>query len=78
MDIETRLRSEMVKYMVQKQIFCPVTGRVLDVRTVKYLVDRDGDPAYIMDPVAYDVIESDDKLIASLAEKGLFLNGEDY
>lgn len=61
--------------LVQKEIFCPFTGEVLDIRTAVFLTDADGDPAYPMSPKAWEVIrgQSDyEERMEKLAEKGLF------
>ena len=51
--IENILRQELVKYLVQKHIFCPINGVVLDVRTCVVVLDSDGDPALVMSPAGY-------------------------
>lgn len=48
--IENILRKNFVKYLVQNNIFCPVSGRVLDVDTCYVILDSEGDPAYVVDP----------------------------
>jgi hypothetical protein len=72
MDIETKMRQEFVLYMVQRQIWCPFTNDVLDIRTVKWFVDKDGDPAYVVSPRAYEAIVGSDKSVEGLASKGLY------
>jgi hypothetical protein len=42
------LRKEMVKYLVQKEIFCPITQKVLDMDTCVVVNDKDGDPALVL------------------------------
>lgn len=37
-------------FLVQKHIFCPVSGKVLDIRTVRFILDADGDPHLPLDP----------------------------
>jgi hypothetical protein len=73
MDLEKKMRDTLVTYMVQRLIFCPVTGSVLDVRTCGVLVDADGDPAYVCSPEAYAAITQTPEIIASLASKGLHI-----
>lgn len=51
--IENILRQELVKYLVQKHIFCPISNVVLDVRTCVVVLDSDGDPALVMSPKGY-------------------------
>lgn len=62
----------MVKYIVQRQIFCPVTKEVLDVRTCKWFVDADGDPAYVLSAKAYDAAVAVPAIVESLRKKGLY------
>ena len=49
-DLKETLHAELVRYLVQKAVFCPGTGAVLDVRTCVVLVDADGDPAVVLSP----------------------------
>lgn len=71
-DIEKAVDRQMVMFIVQRNIFCPVTGHVLDVRTCKWFVDKDGDPAYVLSPEAYDAAVSQPNIVSALAEKGLY------
>lgn len=71
-EIEQEVDRQMVLYIVQRNIFCPVTGEVLDIRTCKWFVDKDGDPAYVLSPTAYDAAVSDERIVTALKEKGLF------
>lgn len=57
MTFENTIRKNFVKYLVQQNIFCPVSGRVLDVRTCYVILDSDGDPAYVVDPEVGKTIE---------------------
>lgn len=50
MTFENTIRKNFVRYLVQKSIFCPVSGDVLDVRTCYVILDSDGDPAYVVSP----------------------------
>lgn len=74
-DIQQEVDRQMVRYIVQRNIFCPVTGAVLDVRTCKWFVDADGDPAYVLSPEAYDAAVSEPEIMSALATKGLFPKG---
>ena len=56
MDIEKKMRQELVRYLVQKTIFCPWKGTVLDMRTCVVMVDTDGDPAAVMSQEAWQTI----------------------
>lgn len=46
--LRAQMRKALVKYLVQKAIFCPRTGAVLDVRKCVVLNDRDGDPCAVV------------------------------
>lgn len=70
-DIQQEVDRQMVLFIVQRNIFCPITGAVLDIRTCKWFVDADGDPAYVLSPEAYDAAVSQPTIVAALAEKGL-------
>lgn len=75
-DIQQEVDRQMVLFIVQRNIFCPVTGAVLDIRTCKWFVDKDGDPAYVLSPEAYDAAVSKQEIIDALATKGLFIPKE--
>lgn len=72
MDIEETVRKQLVRYIVQRNIFCPITGEVLDVDTCKWFVDADGDPAYVLSPKAYDAAVAIPAIVEALALKGYF------
>lgn len=44
--LERKLEKELIKYLVQKQMFCKVTGDILDYRTCICIEvnDKDGKP----------------------------------
>lgn len=44
------MHRQMVKALVQRNIFCPVTGEVLDMDTCTVILDSDGDPAMVFAP----------------------------
>ncbi len=73
MDIEAKLRENMVKFLVQKKIFCGFTDEVLDYRTCTVLVDSDGDPADVYSPKIAEVLRNNSKIAESFAAKGYFL-----
>ena len=54
-DLATHLRKQLVRSLVQRAITCPLTGAVLDVRTVAVVNDADGDPAIVLSPEGADV-----------------------
>lgn len=70
MNIEEKMRKEMVRYLVQREIFCPYTGHLLDIRTCVVLVDKDGDPEIVMAPEAWEVIEKSPQTLDMLTSKG--------
>jgi len=75
-EVEQHVDKQMVRYIVQRNIFCPITGNVLDVRTCKWFVDSDGDPAYVVDPLVYDRVKDQPDTIAALEARGYYLNGD--
>lgn len=56
-------RKGMIRAMVQKAIFCTVSGDLLDIRTCVVVLDADGDPAAVFSPEGYRIIKrvADDK-----------------
>lgn len=50
MSIRDIIEQEMKKGLVQKQIFCPITQEVLDVRTAQFALDQNGDPGVAFAP----------------------------
>lgn len=71
-DIQQEVDRQMVLHMVQRNIFCPITGEVLDIRTCKWFVDNDGDPAYVLSPEAYGAATAQPAIVSALADKGLY------
>jgi hypothetical protein len=69
--LEKILRDEMVRYLVTKAIFCPVTGQVLDERTCVVLNDIDGDPLMVLSPDGWTRIAAKVENQARLLEKGV-------
>lgn len=69
--LEETMRDGMVLAMVQRQIFCPQTGHVLDVRTCTVILDKDDDPVAVYSPVVGQAILDTPELRESLAAKGL-------
>lgn len=72
MSIQDTVRRQMVGYIVRRNIFCPVSGRVLDERTCKWFVDADGDPAYVVDPLVYDIVSKNEETMAEMERRGYF------
>lgn len=68
-DLEEILRAEMVKYLVQKAIFCPGTGELLDVRTCVVLNDEDGDRVAVLSPAGWANVTPANREL--LAERGV-------
>ena len=50
MTITDRITRQLKVYAIARQILCPITGHVLDIRTAQFSVDADGDPQYAFDP----------------------------
>lgn len=50
MDMQSVVRENFIRFLVQKHIFCPLTGVVLDYRTCTVILDSDGDPAQVFAP----------------------------
>lgn len=71
-DIEKAVDKQMLTYLVQRQITCPITGAVLDVRTARYFVDHDGSPAYVLSPEAYNAAVDHPRIVNAMADKGLY------
>lgn len=71
-DIEKAVDKQVLLYIIQRQITCPVTKQILDIDTACYFVDRDGCPAYVLSPTAYDAAVSKLSIVNALADKGLF------
>ena len=70
--IENILRQNLVKYLVQRHMFCPISGDVLDVRTCVVILDSDGDPFEVISPRGY-------RNLRDLAErKGVAMLDEGY
>lgn len=44
--------------LIQRHIFCPVSGAVLDIRTARFVLDADGDPYLPLSPEAAAKIEA--------------------
>lgn len=65
------MRDALKLYLVQRAIFCPITGAVLDVRSCGVFVDGDGDPAYVVSPEAFAAILATPSALESLAAQGL-------
>lgn len=57
------VRRELVRALVMRDITCRQTGTLLDVDTCVVLVDRDGDPAYVLSQAGWAqiVAEGNDK-----------------
>lgn len=53
---------EFKRAMIQRHIFCPVSGDVLDIRTARFILDPDGDPHL---PLAPEVAAKIEEAIAA-------------
>ena len=58
-------------YLIQRNIFCIITGEVLDIRTAEFLVDADGDPLIPLSPAGMAQVKSDPIRLAALNGRGL-------
>ena len=56
-DIVTGMRDALRLGLVQRHIFCPVSGDLLDIRTARFVLDADGDPHLPLSPRAAAKIE---------------------
>jgi hypothetical protein len=61
------MRRRLVKFLVQKAIFCPVTGSVLDVRTCVVILDKDNDPAAVLSQQGWQIFLGYPERLAALA-----------
>ena len=68
--IETVVRRNLVKSLVQRAILCRYTGALLDMDTCAVIVDRDGDPHTVVSPSAADLIEANEDAMRGLADGG--------
>ncbi len=76
-DLATHVRGQMVKHLVQRTIFCPVDGSVMDVRDVVVWLDRDGDPASVCSPTGYRrLLAERPTAVQILAAKGITVSTE--
>ncbi|QGJ95230.1 hypothetical protein QDA11_gp10 [Microbacterium phage Jayden] len=57
-DLVEHMRDTLRLYLVQRAIFCPVTGQVLDIRTARFVLDSNGDPHLALSPDAAEKIEA--------------------
>lgn len=64
------LDKQLVRSLVQNAILCPRTGRVLDVRTVKVIRDKDGDPIAVLSPEGLEQLRDDSQALEKLSERG--------
>jgi hypothetical protein len=56
-DLVDHMRQTLRLYAIQRHIFCPVSGKVLDIRTARFILDADGDPHLPLDPEVADRIQ---------------------
>lgn len=76
--IASAVHHELIRHLIARQITCPVTGDVLDIRTAVPLLDRDGDPARMLSPAAADLLrQHPDRQRALLERFGLSLPADD-
>jgi hypothetical protein len=65
------VRKELVRFLVSRTIFCPVTGELLDVRTCVVLNDPDGDPRYVLSQEGWRAVSADPARVEKLTELGV-------
>lgn len=75
--LENQLKKTLLRALVQRAIFCPFSGELLDVDTCGYFVDADGDPNYVMSMSVYmGIAGTDAENITRLEGLGYFLPAE--
>lgn len=71
MGLEERMRAELVRALVGRAIWCPVSQEVLDIRTCVVIADADGDPAVVLSQAGYATLVQDHpERIESLTDRG--------
>lgn len=71
-DLAAQFRAQLTRALVQRAIFCPVNGAVLDVRDCVVFVDRDGDPAAVVSPTGYQqLVDQNPERLETLAKTGI-------
>jgi hypothetical protein len=63
--------------VVARQITCPRTGEVLDIRTAVFVNDKDGFPEAVVSPTGAEEIRADQPTIDALASRGLTLETQE-
>ena len=76
---ERKMQRELLRHIVSKTMFCPVSGSVLDVRTCVVFVDTDGDPSQVLSQSGWQrLVEVSERngadAVRILAEQGIFLD----
>lgn len=56
MNLEEKMRKELRRFLVQKNIVCAVTGDVLDMDKSVFILDADGDPAGVFSQNGWQAI----------------------
>ena len=56
-DLREHILGQFRLGLIQRHIFCPVSGHVLDIRTARFVLDKDGDPHLPLSPEAAADIE---------------------
>jgi hypothetical protein len=70
MELQELIHRNMVKDLVRRAIWCPITGDTLDVRTCVVLLGRDELPLKVISPRGWHIIAEDPEKIARLSELG--------
>lgn len=75
-NLENKMRQALLTALVQRQMFCPISRKVLDVRTCAYFVDADGDPNFVLDMSVYMNVANEPLTVERLNKQGYFLPAE--
>lgn len=68
--LSTVLRERMIRHLVQRKITCPVTGKVLDVRTCTVISDEHGIPEFVYAPEVGQRLSNNPELVADFERAG--------
>lgn len=74
--LRDQMRKTLLTALVQRQIFCPIYGTVLDVDTCGYFVDADGDPCYVLSMTAYARFADTEGVADTMAKHGWYFPAE--
>lgn len=75
--LERTLQRQLLKDIVGRTMFCPVSGEVLDFRSCVVFVDNDGDPTAVLSQSGWERMKAAAKgadAVRILAGQGYFLD----